>query len=287
MRVKTIMKHPACAVDAGETLTAARGLMRRAALRELLVVRGGRPVGTLGERDVLQASASTEAAARAHDWPALLEKTRVEEAMTGDPVVVGPATPLGEAARLARERGAELLAVVEDGLLVGTVAAADLLGVLSGLLAGRRPPALRHILAAVSLRPGGPRSIAEALRLAGSTGATVTALHILPHVGPGSPGEGATAETVMWAERTRRKMAERAREAMRRLGRAGEIRCEVTEGVVATEIARGAEDLGADLIVVGCATGSRWERLIPSTTAEEVARLASSPVLAVATGPRA
>src|SRR5690242_16459463 len=126
MRVKTIMKHPACAIDAAETLSAARGLMARASARDLLVVRGGRPVGTLGERDVLRASASTDPAVRAHDWPALLEKTRVEEAMTGDPVVVGPATPLAHAARLARERGAELLAVVEDGALVGTVTAADL-----------------------------------------------------------------------------------------------------------------------------------------------------------------
>jgi len=284
MRIKTIMKEPTLIIDARARLEAARDLMRRAAVRQAPVVSGSRLVGTLAERDVLRALPSSVPAIRAHDWDALLADLRVHEAMTTDSVVLTPETPLGEAARLAREADAEVLPVVDSGELVGTVTASDLLAVLAGLLGHRRPGAVSHILAATSLRPDA-RPIAEALRLADATGASLTALHVLPSMPSGSPADGAAAEIVMWAEGIRRRLADEARTAMRGLGQEREIRCEVTEGSVAAEVARCAEDLGADLIVIG-ASRRRWIRPLPATTAEEVARRASCLVLTVATEAR-
>ena len=202
--------------------------------------------------------------------------------MTPNPVAFTPETPIAEAARLARDGDAELFPVVEAGELVGTVTTCDLLGVLAGLLRRRGASAIGHIVAAVSLRSGPARAMAEALELADATGAAVTALHVLPDPPLTSTAEGATAEIVVWAEGARRRLAERALEAMRRLGQRRDVRCEVTEGAVAAEIARCGEELGADLIVVGGTPRRWWTPPLPRTTAEEVARRSSCPVLTVA-----
>jgi nucleotide-binding universal stress UspA family protein len=107
----------------------------------------------------------------------------------------------------------------------------------------------------------------------------VTALHVLP-ASSRVPGlEGATAEAVTRVERARRRVADEATAA--RAGRAQDVTCEVAEGTVAREIARRAEELDSDLIVVGAEARHGILGAFVEALADRLVRLAPCPVLAV------
>jgi CBS domain-containing protein len=58
--------------------------------------------------------------------------TTVEQAMTPDPVTVGPDTPIEEIASLMVEKGFHTLPVLDEGKLVGVVGKKDILRTLVG-----------------------------------------------------------------------------------------------------------------------------------------------------------
>ena len=168
--------------------------------------------------------------------------------------------------------------MVDDGAVTGVVSRSDLLAVLSGLLEHRHPTGLGHVLAATSLRPGCRRALGEALRIAATTGATVTALHVLPAA---RPIPGLEAEAMVAIERARRHVADEAMAILREAGRDRDVQCEVAEGPVAREIAQRAEELAADLIVIGTAARRGVLGGLVATLGDRLARLAPCPVLAV------
>lgn len=82
--------------------------------RRLPVVSNGKLVGIVTERDLREH--------RGH-----LEHTKVNGAMTENPVTVSPATTLEEAAQILLERQIGGLPVVADGRLIGIITASDIL----------------------------------------------------------------------------------------------------------------------------------------------------------------
>ncbi|MCZ7383932.1 MAG: universal stress protein [Candidatus Methanoperedens sp.] len=80
-------------------------------------------------------------------------------------------------------------------------------------------------------------------------------------------------------ERARRRVADEATVA--RAGRAQDVSCEVAEGTVAREIARRAEELDSDLIVVGAEARRGILGGFVEVLADRLVRLAPCPVLAV------
>src|SRR5262249_11098421 len=182
----------------------------------------------LTECDVKRAGLSTVREIRAHDWEPYLERLTVGDVMSREPLALAPETSVAHAARLARARRADALAVIDGGEVVGVVTRRDLLAVLGGLLEHRHPTGLGHILVATSLRGGSSHALTEALRLAVADGALLTALHVQARVGRLATVEGATAKDVAWVERTRRRIAYEAMAALCRTGHAHEQTCGVT-----------------------------------------------------------
>src|SRR4029077_17895213 len=178
MHIKTLLTRPAITTGPATPLRDAHALMRRRGIRHLPVVDTGRLVGMLAERDVERASASSVPEIARHDWIEGLAGLVVADAVGPTPLPLHAQTAGAEAARLARDRGVDAFPVLDDGLVVGVVTRSDLLAVLSGLLAHRHPTGLDHVLAATSLRPGAARALGEALRIAATTGAALTALHV-------------------------------------------------------------------------------------------------------------
>ncbi len=98
----------------------------------------GRVVGIISEHDLLRGGTSDVDAERSHwlrlmteqvnlaDEVARLQKRKVREAMTPDPVTVTETAPLEEAGRLIGENDIKRLPVVRDNKLVGIIARADL-----------------------------------------------------------------------------------------------------------------------------------------------------------------
>jgi CBS domain-containing protein len=101
-----------------QSLASAALVMEALQVRELPVVAGGRLVGLLADRDLRP---------HAGHW----EWTRVETAMTRDPVTVAPDAAVPEVARLLLAHGFNAVPVVDDGVPLGVVSRADLLRVLT------------------------------------------------------------------------------------------------------------------------------------------------------------
>ena len=105
-----------------DTLAAAQALMEHAGIRQLPVVENGVLIGMLSERDL-------------HAHTGYLERTKVDVAMTSEPVTVTPADSAVQVARILLDRKINALPVVENSLLVGIVSRSDLLRLLVDLFA--------------------------------------------------------------------------------------------------------------------------------------------------------
>ena len=122
--MQQIMRRDFVCAAPEEPLEAACQTMRLARLRHLLVTRGDTLVGILSYRDVLERPEGTDSG-----------DACIGDAMRRDPLcVVGPDTPLGEAADRMCRYGYGCLPVVKgNGQLVGLVTEADLLRAAYGL----------------------------------------------------------------------------------------------------------------------------------------------------------
>jgi CBS domain-containing protein len=115
--VADFMTKDLVTVREADDVALAESLLRLGGIRHLPVVRAGRLVGLVTQRDVLRTGESGRPAAR--DRP-------VSEVMTHEVVTVRPTTGLAQAARTMLERKFGCLPVCDDdGKLVGIVTEAD------------------------------------------------------------------------------------------------------------------------------------------------------------------
>jgi acetoin utilization protein AcuB len=114
---RDVMRPDVPALRPEMSLTYAAEVMEPLGVRELPVVEQGRLVGILAERDLRPHLGH-------HEW------TAVRIAMTRDPIVVSPETPVPAVARLLLRHGFNGVPVVRDGKLLGMVARVDLLRLL-------------------------------------------------------------------------------------------------------------------------------------------------------------
>lgn len=114
LSVGDFMTRELVTVQETDDLALAEQMLRLGSIRHLPVVRGGRLVGLVTQRDLLRAAAR----------PA--RSTPVSDIMVREPTTVAPETPLVHAARtmLARKFGC-LPVCGPDGALVGIITEAD------------------------------------------------------------------------------------------------------------------------------------------------------------------
>jgi len=127
-RELTTLEHDAKLLDAAL-------LMRSSGFRHLPVVKEGRPVGVLSDRDVQRASPSIFSNLSADEYNQLFETVPVEKVMAREPVTATPDTPIKEVARIMYEqRVGSVLVVGADQKVLGIVTNTDLLRFLNTLL---------------------------------------------------------------------------------------------------------------------------------------------------------
>ncbi len=114
MRVTERMTVKPTSVSPRDTLAAAKALMDAEGVHRLPVLEGGRLVGILSERDL-----------RMH-W-GYLDSTRVDAAMTSDPIFVAPETDIEDAARIMLRHKIGGLPVVDKSKLIGIITTTDIL----------------------------------------------------------------------------------------------------------------------------------------------------------------
>ncbi|WP_320776059.1 CBS domain-containing protein [Streptomyces sp. CRN 30] len=120
--VKDVMTPGVVAVRPDSSLFEAARLMRDQDIGDVVVADGHRVVGVLTDRDI-----TVRAVAEGLDPMAVGAGT----VCTGDPLLVAPDEPVGDALALMREHAVRRLPVVEDGLPVGVVSLGDLAGVFA------------------------------------------------------------------------------------------------------------------------------------------------------------
>jgi acetoin utilization protein AcuB len=133
MEIARWMKHPVVTAKPLDTVRHAREVMEIRRINQLPVVRNGRLVGIVTDRDLRDASPSVfDVAARRHT-EARPETIPVEAVMTPNVLTLAPTVPVMEAARLMRRERIGAVPVVDGGRLVGILTRSDLLDALAAL----------------------------------------------------------------------------------------------------------------------------------------------------------
>lgn len=132
--VSKIMTSNPLTVTPRNAIRTAVNLMREGGFRRLPVVDRGRLVGIITDRDLRRAANSPFVVREQWYDNFILDHIEVGSCMTPNPVTIGPAEPVAEAARLMRNHKIGGLPVVSEGQLVGIVTETDLLDFLIRML---------------------------------------------------------------------------------------------------------------------------------------------------------
>lgn len=127
MTARDLMTRQPEAASPDETVLQARDRFRGGGFHHLPVVRDGRLVGLVSDRDVLRAAGPSLGT---HEWDADgglgIDRT-LGEIMSPDPLTADPLMSVEEVADTMLRHGVSSLPVVEEGRLVGIVTSADVL----------------------------------------------------------------------------------------------------------------------------------------------------------------
>jgi acetoin utilization protein AcuB len=116
-----------------ETVTAATPVMeamqrlREGGFRRLPVLRDGRLVGIVTDRDLKEATPSKATTLSVYELNYLLSKLTIKDVMTAPVMTIGPDDPIEEAALVMETHRVSGLPVVDGGKVVGILTITDLL----------------------------------------------------------------------------------------------------------------------------------------------------------------
>jgi acetoin utilization protein AcuB len=142
MLVREWMTGDPQTVSATTPVMEAMNRLREGGFRRLPVVREGRLVGIVTDRDLKEATPSKATTLSIYELNYLLSKLLVKDVMVASVITVGPDDPVEQAALLMEEHRVSGLPVIEDGRLIGILTITDL---------------LRAFVAFLGLREGGVR----------------------------------------------------------------------------------------------------------------------------------
>ncbi len=142
MLVREWMTKDPQTVSATTPVIEAMQRLREGGFRRLPVVREGRLVGIVTDRDLKEATPSKATTLSIYELNYLLSKLLVKDVMVASVITVGPDDPIERAALLMEEHRVSGLPVIEDGHLIGILTITDL---------------LRAFVAFLGLREGGVR----------------------------------------------------------------------------------------------------------------------------------
>ncbi len=139
MLVGDRMSHPVITIPPDMPVVDALNLMRSEHIRRTPVVKDGKLVGIVSDKDLLNASPSPATTLSVWEINYLLSKITVEEVMTRDVVTVTEDTPIEEAARIMADNKIGGLPVMRDGKIVGIITETDLFKIFLEMMGARIP----------------------------------------------------------------------------------------------------------------------------------------------------
>jgi len=146
------MSRPVISVPPDIPIIDALNLMRREHIRRAPVVKDGRLIGIISDKDLLNASPSAATTLSVWELNYLLSKITVQEIMTKEVLTIDEGTPIEEAARIMADNKVGGLPVLKDNHLVGMITETDLFKVFLELMGAREMGVRVTVL--VADRPG-------------------------------------------------------------------------------------------------------------------------------------
>jgi acetoin utilization protein AcuB len=150
-------------------------IMQESQVRRLLVMEKGKLVGIVTERDLRSVSPSQATSLSIFEINYLLEKLKVKDAMTPNPITVDADAPIEEAALIMRDNKISALPVIENGEVVGIITESDIFKAFIEMLGdGKR--GLRYTLR-IKNSPG---EIARIVNLIAEKGINIMSMATFP-----------------------------------------------------------------------------------------------------------
>jgi len=137
MLVGERMKSPVITVRPDMPVVDALNLMRQEHIRRTPVVKDGKLVGIVSEKDLLNASPSPATSLSIYEMNYLLSKIQVKEVMTKNVLTVTEDTPIEEAARIMADNKIGSMPVLRNDQMVGIITETDLFKLLLELMGAR------------------------------------------------------------------------------------------------------------------------------------------------------
>ncbi len=155
------MSKPVITIAPDMPITEAISLMKKEHIRRTPVVKDGKLVGIVSDKDLLNASPSPVTTLSIWEMNYLLSKITIAEVMTKNVMTVDENMPIEQAARIMADNKIGGLPVLRDGNVVGIITETDLFKVFLELM-GAREAGVR-VTALVSDEPGQLAALTEAI----------------------------------------------------------------------------------------------------------------------------
>ena len=137
MLVGERMKHPVISIPPDMPIVDALNLMKRERIRRTPVVKDGKMMGIVSDKDLLNASPSPATSLSVWEMNYLLSKILVKDVMTRKVLTVSEETPLEDAARIMADNKIGGLPVVRGEHVVGIITETDLFKIFLELMGAR------------------------------------------------------------------------------------------------------------------------------------------------------
>jgi acetoin utilization protein AcuB len=159
------MSHPVISVTPETSIHDALAMFKKEHIRRAPVMKNGKMLGIVSEKDLLNASPSPVTSLSVWEMNYLLSKVTIKSVMTKKVRTVDIGTPIEEAARIMADLKIGGLPVLRSGKVVGIITETDLFKIFLELM-GARDKGIR-VTAAVEDRPGQLAKVTKAIADAG------------------------------------------------------------------------------------------------------------------------
>ncbi len=152
MLVGERMSHPIISIAPDMPVQDALAMFKRERIRRAPVVKEGKLIGIVSDKDLLNASPSSASSLSVWEMNYLLSKITVLEVMSKNILTVAEDTPIEEAARIMADNKIGGLPVLRDGHVVGIITETDLFKLFLEFM-GAREKGVR-VTALIDEKPG-------------------------------------------------------------------------------------------------------------------------------------
>lgn len=159
------MSHPVISVSPDQPINDVLAMFKKEHIRRAPVMKAGKLVGIVSERDLLNASPSPVTTLSIWEMNYLISKVTVKNVMAKKVITVDRDTPIEEAARIMADKKIGGLPVVSSDKVVGIITETDLFKIFLELM-GARQKAMR-VTATIPDRPGELAKVTKAIASSG------------------------------------------------------------------------------------------------------------------------